>query len=380
PIKFKGVNRHEHDPDEGHVVSEASMRKDILRMKELNINAVRTFYPNHPRWYELCNEYGLYVVDEPNIDCDPNVELIEGLTISNRGEWKKAFIQRMMRMVDRDKNQPSILIWGLGNGPGDGQNFESDYSLVKLFDPTRPVLFEMAGPKQSTDFQCLNFPSLRSLVKTGNEKTSRPVLLTHYGKASGDSVLLFEAQWKQIDSIPSLAGGFLNLWSDQRMRRYRNGEMVFTYETEDPKQQPVLLENAVVNPDREGNPQATAIKNGYSPVQMEAQMTEKFVSVRLKNRFSFRDFSGLKGKVSWYLDGKLLKTEPFKIKSIIPGESLVLYLPMPSEISKAEPISKGVLLDVIQEKENSILPALHVITSKAMGLVPAPLPSPTEKK
>ena len=381
PIKLKGVNRHEHDPDEGHVISDASMRKDILRMKELNINAVRTsFYPNHPRWYELCNEYGLYVADEPNIDCEIDTRLNEGPTVSMKPEWKKTFIERTMRMVERDKNQPCILFWGLGTGPGDGHHFESTYALVKLRDPSRPVLFKKAERNQNSDFDCQDFPSPKTLLDYGKSKQNRPLLLTQYGKVSGDSVLFFNAYWKLIDSLPNLAGGFLKLWADQKMRRYRNGEMIFTYETEEPATQTILSENAVVNTDKEWNPHTGAVKNGYSPVQLEAELTEKSVAVRLKNGFGFRDFSGLKGQMTWFLNGKTLRTEPFKIKSIKPGETQVLNLLIPSEISKSDPTVRGILLELMQEKENGILPAQHVVTSKSLGLIPEPIGSPKEKK
>ena len=381
PIKLKGVNRHEHDPDEGHVISEASMRKDILKMKELNINAVRTsHYPNHPRWYELCNEYGLYVVDEPNIDCEIDTRLNEGPTVSMKPEWKKTFIERTMRMVERDKNQPCIISWGLGTGPGDGHHFESTYALVKLRDASRPVLFKKADQNQNSDFDCQDFPSPKTLQDYGKTKQNRPMILTRYGQATGDSVLFFNAYWKLIDSLPNLAGGFLKLWADQRMRRYRNGEMIFTYETEEPSTQMILSENAVVNTDREWNPHTGAVKNGYSPVQIEAEMTEKSVAIRLKNRFGFRDFSGLKGQLTWFLNGKTLKSELFKIKSIKPGETQMLSISLPSELSKADSGARGMLIEVMEEKENGILPALHIISSKALGQIPEQVKLPAEKK
>jgi hypothetical protein len=135
-----------------------------------------------------------------------------------------------------------------------------------------------------------------------------------------------------------------------------------------------------VNADREWNPHTGAIKNGYSPVQIDAEMREKSVSVRLKNRFGFRDFSGLKGQLTWFLNGKTLRTEPFKIKSIKPGETQVLSISMPSELSKADSGSRGLLIEVIQDKENGILPAQHVITGKSLGLIPAPIGFPQEKK
>ena len=125
PILLKGVNRHEHDPETGHVISEQSMIEDILLMKQHNINAVRTsHYPNHPRWYELCDEYGLYVIDEANIEShgmgyDPDK------TLGNNPAFMKAHLERVQRMVERDKNHTCIVIWSMGNEAGDGVNFDT---------------------------------------------------------------------------------------------------------------------------------------------------------------------------------------------------------------------------------------------------------------
>jgi hypothetical protein len=156
--------------------------------------------------------------------------------------------------------------------------------------------------------------------------------------------------------------------------------MIFTYETEEPSTQTILSENAVVNADREWNPHTGAIKNGYSPVRIDAEMREKLVTVRLKNRFGFRDFSGLKGQLTWFLNGKTLKTESFKIKSIKPGETQMLSISLPSELSKADSAARGMLIEVMEEKANGILPALHIISNKSLGQIPEQVKLTVEKK
>ena len=143
PIVIRGVNRHEHDADNGRVISEESMIKDIELMKQFNINAVRnSHYPNRERWYELCDEYGLYMIDEANIEahgCDPyNKEK----TLANKPNWKKAFMDRTQSMFQRSKNHASIIIWSLGNETGRGQNFEATYKWLKEQDRSRPVQSE----------------------------------------------------------------------------------------------------------------------------------------------------------------------------------------------------------------------------------------------
>ena len=146
PVTLRGVNRHEHDPDTGRVVTEASMRRDIELMKELNINAVRTsHYPNHPRWYELCDEHGLYVVDEANVESN-GVTFEPDVTLANRPEWKEAHLDRMRRMVERDKNHPSVILWSLGNEAGDGANFEADLPVGRKTRPFAPGAVRDGGP------------------------------------------------------------------------------------------------------------------------------------------------------------------------------------------------------------------------------------------
>ncbi|GAH67053.1 unnamed protein product, partial [marine sediment metagenome] len=177
PVDIKGVNRHEHDPVTGRYVTDVSMLKDIRLMKQFNINAVRTsHYPNNPRWYELCDEYGLYVIDEANIEShgmgyDPD------RTLGNNPEWKAAHMDRTIRMVERDKNHPSIIIWSLGNEAGDGVNFEATYAWIKERDPSRPVQYEQAGQKSHTDIVCPMYRTIWHLEEYVRTEKSRPIIL-----------------------------------------------------------------------------------------------------------------------------------------------------------------------------------------------------------
>ena len=153
PIMFRGVNRHEWDPVRGRSITELSMIEDIKLMKEHNINAVRaSHYPNQERWYELCNQYGLYVVDEANIEAH-GMRFHESSFgfITNDTTWTSQWIDRGIRMLERDKNQPSIIMWSMGNEAGDGQNFVNLYNVLKSKDPTRPVVYEPAENNFHTD-------------------------------------------------------------------------------------------------------------------------------------------------------------------------------------------------------------------------------------
>ncbi|MFC1733785.1 glycoside hydrolase family 2 TIM barrel-domain containing protein [candidate division KSB1 bacterium] len=151
PVLIKGVNRHEHDPVTGHYVNRESMTKDIELMKRFNINAVRTsHYPDTPLWYELCDEYGLYLVDEANIESH-GIGYRPNRTLGNNPVWKAAHLDRVIRMVERDKNHPSVIIWSLGNEGGDGTNFEAASDWIHHRDPSRPVQYERAGSRPHTD-------------------------------------------------------------------------------------------------------------------------------------------------------------------------------------------------------------------------------------
>ncbi|TFH34922.1 MAG: beta-galactosidase, partial [Bacteroidia bacterium] len=166
PVYLKGVNRHEHDMTDGHVISEESMLKDIMLMKQNNINAVRTsHYPNSPLWYQLCNEYGLYVVDEANIEShDMGSWLNDGysldVTLGNNPDWMKSHMDRTRRMVERDKNFTSVIIWSLGNEAGSGVNFEATAKWIKERDKTRPVQYEQAWLESYTDIVVPMYPRI----------------------------------------------------------------------------------------------------------------------------------------------------------------------------------------------------------------------------
>ena len=153
-VLFKGVNRHEHDPNTGRTLTVESMLDDIRLMKQFNINSVRTcHYPNYPEWYDLCNEFGLYLVDEANIESH-GMDYHEWGTLANAPEWETPFKERMARMIQRDRNHPSIVTWSLGNESGYGKHFETIYAMTKTMDSTRLVQYEGSRKKGVSDIYC----------------------------------------------------------------------------------------------------------------------------------------------------------------------------------------------------------------------------------
>ncbi|WP_246112683.1 glycoside hydrolase family 2 TIM barrel-domain containing protein [Allorhodopirellula solitaria] len=219
PIYLKGVNRHEHDPDTGHTVSRESMIADIKKMKQFNINAVRTsHYPNTPMWYALCDQYGLYVVDETNIESHGMGYGKESL--AKDPSWGKAHLDRVQRMVERDKNHPSIIIWSLGNEAGNGVNFMANYDWVKQRDPSRPVQYEQAGFRdRNTDIRCPMYAGINRIVNYATKQPDRPLVLCEYAHAMGNSVGNFQDYWTAIEAHDALQGGFIWDWVDQGLRK-----------------------------------------------------------------------------------------------------------------------------------------------------------------
>ena len=223
PILVKGVNRHEHDPDTGHVLTEDSMRRDIRLMKQLNINTVRTsHYPNDPRFLELCDELGLYVIDEANIESHGMGYGDESL--AKDPAWQEAHLDRARRMVERDKNHPCVILWSMGNEAGDGVNFDAVSAYLRQRDPTRPVMYERAGQSAKVDLYTPMYASpaaceayaLQELAKPLADR--RPLIQCEYSHAMGNSSGGLADYWAVFRGYEVLQGGCIWDWVDQAFR------------------------------------------------------------------------------------------------------------------------------------------------------------------
>ena len=217
PILVKGVNRHEHDPKTGHTVSVESMIQDIVLMKQFNINTVRTsHYPNHPKFYELCDEYGLYVIDEANVEAHGYGWGPDNNAIAKDPRWRDAHVDRARRMVERDKNHPSIIIWSLGNESGNGVCLEAMYDWIKQRDPSRPIEYEQAHERRNTDIYCPMYMNIQNMIKYATkEGITRPLIQCEYAHAMGNSVGNLQDYWDAIEKYPALQGGCIWDWVDQ---------------------------------------------------------------------------------------------------------------------------------------------------------------------
>ena len=333
PIVLRGVNRHEHDPDRGHVVDEAMMIEDIRLMKQFNINAVRTaHYPNVPRWYELTDEYGLYVVDEANIESH-GMGSEPGVTLAGRPEWRAAHLDRTRRMVERDKNHASVIIWSLGNEAGDGENFDSTAAWIRERDPSRPILYEPSGERDNIDIVAPMYVRPYWLERYAASGIAKPFVLVEYAHAMGNSVGNLADYWTVIDEHPRLQGGFIWDWVDQSLRaRDEQGTPYWAYGGDFGPAGVVtdgnFLVNGLVSADRKPHPHAWEVKKVYQPVRV-SEIDLAGGRLRVENRRDFTDLSDLAGHWELLADGQVTRSGRLPALSTPPGQADTLSLNLP---------------------------------------------------
>jgi beta-galactosidase len=331
-VLLKGVNRHEHDPLTGHVISEESMRRDIELMKRSNINAVRTcHYPDDPRWYELCDEYGLYLVDEANIESHGMGYGPE--SPAKDPAWGPAHLDRVVRMAERDKNHPSIIIWSLGNEAGDGVNFERAYAWLKKRDPSRPVQYERAELRAHTDIYCPMYESIEGMLKYVEAKQARPLIQCEYAHSMGNSTGNLQDYWDAIESHDQLQGGFIWDWVDQGYAaKTEKGESYWKFggdfgPPDVPSDQNFCC-NGLVGPDRTPHPALFEVKKVYQYVKVRpADLAAGTIEVR--NRYGFISLDRF--DLDWELSasGAKLAAGTVPRPAVAPGAAKVVRLPLP---------------------------------------------------
>jgi len=324
-VKLKGVNRHEFDPVKGHVIPRDMMLLDVKLMKQNNINAVRTsHYPNDPYWYELCDEYGLYVVDEANIEShgmgyDPDK------TLGNNPVWLNAHIDRTRRMLERDKNHPSVIIWSLGNEAGNGTNFQATYKWIKTRDLSRPVQYERAELNWNTDIFCPMYMRVDGILEYASKKQDRPLIQCEYAHAMGNSTGNLFDYWDVIDNNEQLQGGFIWDWVDQGLQKFdSSGRKYWAFGGDfGPKDVPSdgnFCANGLVFPDRLPHPGLSEVKKVYQYVKFSAIDLKK-PSFRMVNKYAFIDLKNT--QLQWVIteNGNPVSKGILVTDNIIPGAS-----------------------------------------------------------
>lgn len=311
-VYFKGVDRHETDPFTGHVISRASMEKDIKLMKQNNINAVRSaHYPNDPYWLDLCDKYGLYVVNEANIESHP-LAISEDTQIGNEMSWLPAHMIRTQRMYYRDRNHPSIYSWSLGNEAGEGDIFRATYRWLKEQDDNRIVQYEPAGKEDYTDVYCPMYPKPEYLINHGKSDSDKPSIMIEYAHAMGNSVGNLQDYWDIIETYPNLQGGYIWDWVDQSLEyKDENGKPYLAYGHDYHPDLPTdgnFLNNGLVDPYRNPHPHLSEVKKVYEPVQFNYLGNGV---IEIENKNFFKDLSDTSIQLKLLVNGEasILKSD-----------------------------------------------------------------------
>ena len=329
PIIIKGVNRHEHDPNMGRTVDENLMVKDILLMKQFNVNAVRTsHYPNHPRWYELCNEYGLYVMDEANLESHA---FWSKFTLDP--VWRPAFVDRAQRMVLRDVNHPSIIFWSLGNEAGYGPNHDAMANWIRDYDPSRLIHYEGKEPGYGPlpnhyDIIANMYASVDLMKELHDENPSRPVILCEYSHAMGNSNGNIFKYWDAIYEYPRLQGAFIWDWVDQGLTREDSHGEYFVYGGDfgETLHDGNFCLNGVISPDRKPHPALYEVKYHQQNIKVSWDGIDKNIFL-IENRNFFVDLSQVYGIWELIENGKIISSGIINTDYIGPQSKQIYELP-----------------------------------------------------
>jgi beta-galactosidase/beta-glucuronidase len=331
-VYIRGVNRHEHDETRGKAVTLETMVADIRLMKQHNINAVRTcHYPNDERWYDLCDEYGLYVWDEANIETH---------SVYNRlchdPEWRTAFLERGARMVERDKNHACVVVWSLGNESGYGPNHDLLAGWIRGYDPSRPIHYEGAIAPDwnkgalASDLVCPMYPSIERIIDFSlNSDDPRPLIMCEYAHAMGNSVGNLKEYWQAIENYPGLQGGFIWDWVDQGLRKTApNGQPYWAYGGDfgDTINDMNFCINGLVFPDRKPHPAMSEVRKLFQPVRIRALDLMSGL-LEISNLHNFTFLETLRGDWELSVDGEVVQSGRLPILETLPGQSEQIYLP-----------------------------------------------------
>jgi beta-galactosidase len=376
-LLLKGTNMHEHSDVNGHVVDETLILKDIRVMKANNINAVRTsHYPQQELWYEMCDKYGLYLIDEANIESH-GVGYNKDVTLADKPEWAAAHLARMQGMVERDKNHPSVIIWSMGNEAGDGHNFLNNYKWTKERDATRPVQYEREGhftnaPERHSDIYCPMYSKIEQIeAYARDEKNDRPLIMCEYAHAMGNSTGNLQDYWDVIEKYPKLQGAFVWDWVDQGiLKTDESGEKYWAYGGDFGEEGIASDGNFCINgltwPDRSGKPGLNEVKKVYQYVGFEPVDLKKGL-IRIKNKYDFTDLSAFTFDWEVVSDGSILQSGKLSFPDMKPKKETLVVIPL-KRIDPAPGTEYFLNLKVSRSEEWGILPEDHIYATEQFRL------------
>ena len=374
-IKLKGVNHHEFDPDTGWLVSPERMEDDVVLMKKHNINTVRnSHYVNHPYWYTLCDRYGLYVIDEADLETHGFQLIGNWSQLADSPDWESAFLDRAERMVACNRNHPSIIIWSLGNESGKGRNFKRMADWIRKVDPSRPIHYEGAGEDGFVDMVSVMYPSVADVKKAAENVTNdpRPYFMCEYAHAMGNSPGNLREYWQLIYNNPRLIGGCVWDWVDQGIRDQSTPHQNnFLYGSDFGPQinDGNFCINGLVNPDRLPHPSLVEYQYWIQPVELVDVRPEDGMVI-LRNRYDFSSLDHLVCRYRIHAEGNLLRSGQLQGPGILPADEGALLIP---ELQNIAPGEKDIWLDLsfVLKEDMPWAKAGHIIAREQKELYPA---------
>lgn len=386
PVLIKGVNRHELSPFGGYNVTLDEMVRDVREMKRLNINAVRTcHYPNDPRWYELCDRYGLYVIDEANVE--GHGMGYEELAVAKDPQFNKAFKERARRMVQRDRNHPSIIIWSLGNESGMGQNILDSYSMVSSMDSTRPIQYERIqydhtaiSDVPGTDIVCpMYYPvkdcrvyAIEAEDKAAKGEYVKPLIQCEYEHAMGNSTGSMDYYWRDIRRYPALQGGFIWDFADQALYQPVDTipgiDHIFTYGGDynppDPSDYSFNC-NGILAADRTWHPGAYQVKHIYRNILSSLASIEP-LTVNVYNENFFTDLSNYRMIWSILADGKVIDEGVIENLDVSPGDTVAYRIDYNPAALSDDVTDLYLNIEYELKKTTGLLPRGYIVASEQL--------------
>jgi beta-galactosidase len=365
-----GVNRHEHDDVHGRVISRESMETDVKLMKQHNVNAVRTsHYPNDPYWLDLCDRYGLYVVDEANVESHAYYD-----QICQDPRYTRAFVERVQNMVERDKNHPSVIVWSLGNESGYGPNHDAAAGWLRYRDPSRPLHYEgaiahdWAGGRAVTDIVCPMYPQIADIEAYAQRKDDpRPIILCEYSHAMGNSNGSLADYFAAFERHDALQGGFIWEWVDHGIRQTDDrGRSYWAYGGDfgEERHDANFCADGIVWPDRTPHPALNELKFLSQPVRVDAIDLARG-RFRIRNRQVFVDLSALRGSWELTADGKVTRHGALPRLTGSPGKTLNVELDL-GEV--AEGVERFVTFRFFLRRATEWAPAGHEVAWQQFAL------------
>ena len=359
---FKGANRHDIHPRYGKAVPVETMLQDVLLYKRHNLNTIRTsHYPNDPKMYALFDYYGLYVMDEADMECHGNMSL------TDNPAWKEAFVDRAVRMVQRDKNHPSVIFWSLGNESGGGQNIVAEYDAVRALDD-RPIHYE--GMNDQADIDSRMYPSIEAMIEQDRQPRDKPYFLCEYAHAMGNAVGNLEEYWDYIEYKSNrMIGGCIWDWVDQGLNKpgRPDNEYYFGGSFGDMPNDNDFCNNGLVTPDRRVTPKLMEVKKVYQYISFKMNNRNE---VELHNRYTHLNLTHFNLHYKVERDGLLIKEETFGLPDCPPGERRTIHTPMESLLT--DTADYYVTYEVCLKDSCNWAPAGHVVASEQFALASRP--------